>query len=107
MSQYGSGITLGQAFNMDKEIIKHALRGELVCGEDENGFKYIKNTKEACEEYILSAFDNAVRHALKANTALRALEKTAGSVDFEKYIKTEAEEEAKYNDYVYEVKEND
>ena len=107
MSEYGPGLTLGQAFNLDKERIKHALRGELVCGEDENGFKYIKNTKEACEEYILSAFDNAVHHALKANTAARALEKIAGEVDFKKYMEAEAEEEAKYNDYVYEVKKDE
>lgn len=32
MGEYGPGLTSGQAFNKDKERIKHALKNELVCG---------------------------------------------------------------------------
>lgn len=75
MSEYGSGMSMADMFNLDKERIKMALKGELVSGEDESGFTYAPASKEECEEYILKAFDNAVFHCLKCARSGRALEK--------------------------------
>ena len=38
MSMYGSGLSFGEAANLSKMQIKHALEGEKCVGEDENGF---------------------------------------------------------------------
>ena len=65
MSEYGSGISMGDAFSMDKERIKHALNGEIMVGEEEGGFIYDKASKKECDDFILHAFDNAVYWALK------------------------------------------
>ena len=48
MSEYASGFTFGRRCMMDKERIKHALKGELVIGEDENGFIYGKASRVEC-----------------------------------------------------------
>ena len=80
MSQYGSGISLSQAFNLDKERIKAALDGRLVCGEDEKGFVYSEASKEECEAFILSCFDNAVCHALDAYRSGKAMEMVVESL---------------------------
>ena len=75
MGEYGSCVSLADAFNNDKERIKMALKGELLAGEDDSGFVYAKASKEECEAFILSAFDNAVYHCLKCARSGRALEK--------------------------------
>ena len=75
MSEYGSCISKAEMFNLDKERIKMALKGELVSGEDESGFTYAPASKEECEKYILKAFDNAVFHCLECARSGRALEK--------------------------------
>lgn len=109
MGEYGSGLTSGQCFNMDKERIKHALKGELVCRESEDGFKYAAAPQEECERFILSAFDNAVfqcKQALDSGRAHeRLLKETTKLSDAEimkKYIRYMAEESQKYNDYIFE-----
>ncbi len=68
MGEYGSGLTLGKMFNMEKERIRHALNGMLAYDEDETGFKYRKASKEECDRFILSRFDNAVYHCLESNS---------------------------------------
>ena len=75
MSEYASGLTFGQTRNLDKERIRHALRGELVCGEDENGFIYAEANREDCERFILSAYDDCVYQAKQAMDSGRALER--------------------------------
>ena len=114
MSEYGSGLTSGQCFNMDKERIKHALQGELVCGENEKGFIYTSASKEECERYILSAFDNAVFQCKQALDSGRAndrilREHTDLSDDkiFRLYLAYMGEESQKYNDYIYEGEDNE
>lgn len=72
--EYGSGIKIGTAFQYDKERIKHALKGEIMVGENEYGFIYDKCSKEEADKYILSAFDHAVYQALKANASACVLE---------------------------------
>ncbi len=75
MSEYGSGISFARACAYDKERIKEALKGRQMIDEDENGFKYRKASKEECDSFIVSAFDNAVYHAMEAMRSARALEK--------------------------------
>lgn len=108
MGEYGPGLTSGQAFNKDKERIKHALKGELVCGESESGFEYAAAPKEECEEYILQAFDNAVFQCQQALTSGRVQERILRDKGFnpedimQDYIAYMGEESQKYNDYIYE-----
>ncbi len=60
---------------MMKEHIKHAFNNQLFDYEDEDGNPiYRPCTKKEAEEYILSAFDDAVYQALNAMHSGRALE---------------------------------
>ena len=77
MGEYGSGVSLTQSFNYDKERLLKALDGQLVCGESEYGFMYGDASPEDCREFIISVFDNAVFHALQGYGSGRALEKAA------------------------------
>ena len=81
MSEYGSGISFSTARMYDKERIKHAFMGELMCGEDENGFIYAPASKEECEKFILSAYDSAVYCAIQAIASTRATERFAKDVE--------------------------
>ena len=110
MSEYGSGLTFGQACNFDKDRIKHALRGELMCDEDENGFVYAPASREECEKFILSKYDECVYQALQSMDSGRALSRLMeehGVVMGKTYTVMEygalvEEEHQKFNDYVYE-----
>ena len=77
MGEYGSGVSLIQAFNYDKERLLKALDGQLMCGETEDGFEYAEATSEECRAFIISVFDNAVYHALQGYQSGRVLEKSA------------------------------
>ena len=113
MSEYGNGVSMARAFSMDKERIKHALKGELICGETVNGFEYAPASREECEEYIISAFDNAVYWALEMADSGKAVERALGvdsinEIDkeyFERYVEAKnaiAMERIKSHDiYVY------
>ena len=110
--QYGSGITMGQAFAMDKERIKHALKGELMCGETEEGFEYAPATKEECDRYILSTFDNAVYHCRQANAGGVVLEgflnRAGVNINLREYMEAVETEYRKYEcDYEYEPEEGE
>ena len=109
MAEYGPGLTFGQMCSMDKERIIHAFKGELMCGEDENGFIYEPASKEECLEYILEAYDNAVFQGKAAMDSGRALEKLFKEVTghettehFKRYIALTEEERLRYQDYHYE-----
>ena len=111
MSEYGSGLTFGQTRNMDKERIKHALCGELMCGEDEKGFVYAKATSEECAAYILSAYDDCVYHAKQAMDNGRALERLMKSKGVEctpeEYGALMEAARLEFDDYQYENPDND
>ena len=108
MSEYGNGITMAKAFSYDKERIKKALDGQILAGENENGFIYEKATKEECDKYILSAFDNVVyqcREALASGRALEAYLKSKGNIDFKAFFsfrEAERKKDNESNDYIYE-----
>ena len=109
MGEYGPGLTSGKAFMLDKERIKHALAGKLICGETDAGFEYAEAPEEECAAYILSAFDNAVFMCQKSMASGRAFErllkKKTKMTDAEilhDLIPLIQEEETKYTDYVYE-----
>ena len=74
MGEYGSGVTLVQAFNYDKERLLKALDGKLICGETEDGFEYCDASEEDCRAFIISVFDNAVYHALQGYSSGRVYE---------------------------------
>lgn len=112
MAEYGPGLTMGRCFSLDKERIKHALNGELMCGENEDGeFEYELATKAECDRYIISAFDNAVYQALSANASGRALDTILRRHGIEpsvqEYMEFLEEEKLRYaEDYEYEEEED-
>lgn len=77
MGEYGSGVSLVQAFNYDKERLLNALEGRLMCGETEEGFEYCEAPQSECRAEIIALFDNAVYHALQAYQSGRVLEQAA------------------------------
>ena len=95
MAEYGSGISMACAFTMDKERIKHALKGELICGETEDGFEYTPASKEDCEEYIISAFDNAVYWAIEMADSGKAIENALKPIPDKGYFERYVEEKNK------------
>lgn len=109
MSEYGNGITMAKAFSYDKERIKKALDGQILAGETENGFIYEPSTKEKCNNYILSAYDNAVyqcREALASGRAMEAYLKSKGiNIDFKEFFpfrEAESKKDYESNEYIYE-----
>lgn len=109
MGEYGPGLTSGQAFMLDKERIKHALAGKLICGETEKGFEYAPAPEEECKSYILAAFDNAVFQCQEAHASGRAMErlikmktKLSDAEILQGFYPLVEEEKLKYNDYTYE-----
>lgn len=106
MSKYGSGLSFGQVCNMEKEQIKEALKGRLVCGENEDGFEYAEASKEECEKFILGAYDEVVYQALQVMSSARALEgflKDSGvKYNVPDLVEKISAEQGKYNDYVFE-----
>ena len=106
MAEYASGLSFGTCCNLDKERIRHALNGELMVGEDENGFIYEKADKADCDDYILHAYDNVVflcKQAYDSGRALDAIMQAHGvKVDLREYMETVMKENQKFNDYVFE-----
>ena len=107
MSEYASGLTMGQCASLDKERVEHALHGELMCGEDEHGFVYAPAPREECESYILSVIDNWYFQAKQLADSGRAVERVMARhgwhMDFMEYMGEMAKAESEYGgDYVYE-----
>ena len=106
MGFYGPGLSFGQVMNMEKERIKHALQGELMVDEDENGFVYKKAPKEKCDRFILGAFDNAVHSCIEAYKFGRVydyiLEKNGIQISMQDIALSKAIEDCKPEDYQYE-----
>ena len=110
MAEYAPGLTFGQCCNLDKERIKHALAGELMVGENENGFVYGKANMIDCAEFILRAFDNVVfqcKQSMDSGRAMETLMRKHGiTIDLREYMQELEQERLKFNDYVYEGEEN-
>lgn len=101
-------MSFGQACNIEKEHIRMALQGKLVCDETEGGFMYRDASKAECDRYILESFDGVVFEAKESLDAGRTLERILinHGIDpkdvFQEYKQIIGEESHKYNDYVYE-----
>ena len=102
MAEYSSGLSFARICTYDKERIKHALKGELMCGETKDGFEYTPAPKKECEKYILSAYDEVVLQALTAMRSGRALDRIINNngikVNLMDYMRIVAEEEQKETD---------
>ena len=75
MSMYGAGLSFGEAANLSKMQIKHALEGEKCVGEDENGFIWASCSEDEANDEILAIFDECVHQVIEAMHDGRALEK--------------------------------
>lgn len=115
MAKYGCGLSFGRVCMLEKEQIKHALKGELACGETDDGFVYAPAGKEECDRFILSAYDECVYQAKDAMDSGRALERLMKSrgveldvtYTLEEYMRFFMEAAIEFNDYVYEPEEDD
>lgn len=74
MAKYGPGVSFKQAAAMDRDEIIHALHGERICGETEQGFKYEPCTRAEAEEIILEIYDQRVYEVNEAYHHGRATE---------------------------------
>lgn len=108
MGEYGGVISIGQAGEYDKERVKMALQGKLMCGEDGHGFIYEDAPKEECERYILDVVDNWVWNSLNFAAHGRAMEQLMKNHRFpmheyfREYVGLVNEENRKYRDYLTE-----
>lgn len=108
MSEYGPGMTIGKAAELDKERVRHALMGELACGEDDCGFVYESASREECERYVLEVIDNWVYQAKQLADSGRAMERVAKSHGFSvmnhfrEYIDEMGKASREFDDYIYE-----
>lgn len=108
MGEYGSGMTMGQAAELDKDRVRHALAGELVCGEDDNGFVYEPAPKDECDAYILGVVDKWYFEAKRMADSGRAMERVTKAHGFNilnhfrEFMDEMAKAEGEYNDYLYE-----
>lgn len=120
MGKYGSGITSGQAAMMEKDEIKHALNGEVIIGESEEGFIWGKCiNKHELDRIIISAYDALYFQFKQALDSSRAMETVLEKVMEDHGIKFDMnaimplymaameKERLQYNDYVYEEDEKD
>lgn len=116
MSEYGSGISMMAGFKKDRERIRHAWDGELICGEDENGFLYDPADEGDCLKFILDAFDNAVHQCREAMASGRALEHMlqeripdypygGAFQEFMRALEIEREKDARRDDYPFDEEE--
>ena len=100
------GKTLDKTLMEKKEMIRHAMNGELPQGEDENGTIFRSASREECMQYILAAYDNAVYHCLESNkfgkVYDRILEKNGIKLTMKEIVLLKADEDAKKTDYEFE-----
>lgn len=76
MSKYGPGLSFKKVCELELEQIEHALNGELISGETEQGFTYYAEpSEEKCKEFILDSYKECAHQALLAMHGSRAIEK--------------------------------
>ena len=107
-----NSITFEKTYMLEKERIRHALNGEVVCGEDDNGFIYKPASKEECDRLILNIYDGLVRSFMNSLASERAYLRLIEAIKKKEMTKDEEfqlffrlnEEERRYttNEYVYE-----
>lgn len=108
MSMYGSGVSMAQAMEMDKERVRHAMFNELVVGEDENGFVYERATREECHKFVMETLDGWYFTAKQLADCGRAMERLleARGVDWKRslpeFMALMDEESEKFGGFVYE-----
>ena len=106
MSEYVSGLTMGQCAEFDKERVRHALRGELMCGEDESGFVYEAAPRQECDRYVLGVIDKWYFTAKQLADSGKAMERIMAGhgmrVDMWEYMAELNMAEQERDGYVYE-----
>lgn len=99
-------MSMGTAAMLDKERVRHALAGELVCGEDEHGFEYVAAPREKCERFILTVVDKWYYYANELAASGRAMERVMSDhgfeIPFKEYFEAVEEEKLAFDDYTYE-----
>ena len=114
MGKYGSGVSLVEMAELEKDCVRQAGRGFLVVGQDGEGeFIYDHATPEECEEYILGVIDHWYYVAKQGADAGRAFEQVLKNhgLETEEYFFEFAAEFSKaqkeYDFYVYEFEKKE
>ena len=101
MGKYGSGVSMKEMFNMEREALKMALKGQIRCGANENGFIYCPGDEEEIHQTIWEIYRNAEWHAKEMAASARAMERLAEKYSvrsedhFKEYMMLMMEERAK------------
>lgn len=99
-------MTFAEDAEIDKEHVRHALCGELVAGEDEEGFVYETAPRADCERFILEVTDKwyhmAKLLADSGRAVERIMERHGFKMDFQEYLQEVVRAKKEYDTYVYE-----
>ena len=99
--------TIGKKGQLDKELVAHALKGELTVGETEDGWEYGAAPKEECDRFVLEVLDWWVCQCKELADSGRAMEAVMDrhgfKMPFQEYIEEHARATREYDDYVTEA----
>lgn len=99
--------TIGRKGQQDKEMVMHALKGELPVGETEDGWEYEGAAKEDCDRFVLEVLDHWVCQCKQLADSGRAMEAVMKrhrfKMPFMEYFEEMTKAEREYDDYVTEA----
>ena len=99
--------TIGKKGQLDKELVAHALNGELAVGETEDGWEYEAAPKEECDRFVLEVLDRWVCPCKELADGVRAMEAVMNRHGFElpfrEYIEEHERADREHDDYVTEA----
>lgn len=99
--------TIGKKGQLDKELVAHALKGELAVGETEGGWEYEAAPKEECDRFVLEVLDWWVCQCKELADSGRAMEAVMNrhgfKLPFREYIEESMKAAREYDDYVTEA----
>lgn len=102
MGKYPSSLTMKEMFQLEREELAMALKGQIKCGATEHGFEWCPGDKEEVHGVIWEIFRNAEYWAMEMAASARALERLAEkygigitSEHFKEYMTMLMEEEGR------------
>ena len=98
--------TIGSAGEQDKELVRHAMRGELPTIETDDGWEFEAASREDCERFVLEVVDKWVCQCKELADSGRAVERVMSRHGFKlpwkEYMDEMAAASREYNDFLTE-----
>lgn len=99
--------TIGKKGQLDKELVAHALKGELAVGETEGGWEFEEASKEDCDRFVLDVLDWWVCQCKELADSGRAMEAVMDrhgfKLPFLEYVEERTRAASEHDDYVTEA----